>query len=286
MRSFSFIPAVLSLALLCVSFSWTNDPLRKVKTLDKFVKIPSGNAYVETKSVAVKEFFIAKQEVTNKQYRSFQAQLKASGRLEEYNQAMVIGKNWSLANAPAAEDEGYHSHPAYDRFPVVNISHQAAELYCEWLAAALQEEVPMGYEVTARLPTRAEWIRAARADGEMPYAWNSPYLTLPNGNYRCNFRRLGPEHIHFNEETGAYEIVQEYDGVDVTLSGPVEAYEPNHFGIYNMCGNVAEMIDQEGMAAGGHYNSSGYDVRVESTMPFDGPSPYVGFRPVVIITKS
>jgi hypothetical protein len=47
-----------------------------------------------------------------------------------------------------------------------------------------------------------------------------------------------------------------------------------------MSGNVAELLQEPGIAAGGGWNSTGYDIRIESTMKFDGPSPTVGFRPM------
>ncbi len=47
-----------------------------------------------------------------------------------------------------------------------------------------------------------------------------------------------------------------------------------------MCGNVAEMIDSNGIAMGGSWNSTGYDVQVTSEFIYDAPNPFVGFRPV------
>ncbi|MEI8201577.1 MAG: hypothetical protein WCH34_01100 [Bacteroidota bacterium] len=51
-------------------------------------------------------------------------------------------------------------------------------------------------------------------------------------------------------------------------------------GIYNMCGNVAEMVAEKGIAVGGSWKDTGYDVRIESTINYSEPSPSIGFRPV------
>jgi hypothetical protein len=45
-----------------------------------------------------------------------------------------------------------------------------------------------------------------------------------------------------------------------------------------MSGNVAEMLNEKGIAKGGSYNSPGYDVRIESKMNYNDASPEVGFR--------
>ena len=97
--------------------------------------------------------------------------------------------------------------------------------------------------------------------------------------------RYGAEQIHFNKDKNTYEIVKLYDGPDVTLSQKVGVYAPNAFGVYDMCGNVAEMIVDEGKAVGGSFDSSGYDVRVESMEEYQDVSPLVGFRPILIIKE-
>ena len=65
----------------------------------------------------------------------------------------------------------------------------------------------------------------------------------------------------------------------------VDEYSANEFGLYNMCGNVAEMIKEEGKAVEGSWNDTGFDVRVESMQDYTGASPYVGFRPVMVVKK-
>lgn len=45
-----------------------------------------------------------------------------------------------------------------------------------------------------------------------------------------------------------------------------------------MCGNAGEMIAEQGKYKGGHWNSPGYDVRIDKTANFLGATPFVGFR--------
>jgi formylglycine-generating enzyme required for sulfatase activity len=92
------------------------------------------------------------------------------------------------------------------RQPVVGPSWYDAVAYCEWLSGA-------GATGRYRLPTEAEWERAARGgtDGAL-YPWGQAAPeTLPNYSRRWI---TGPE--------------------------PVGLYAPNPFGLFNMCDNVHE----------------------------------------------
>jgi oligoribonuclease NrnB/cAMP/cGMP phosphodiesterase (DHH superfamily) len=109
----------------------------------------------------------------------------------------------------------------------------------------------------------------------------------------ANFNTLGAEHIYFNEESGKYEVLQpgeskysyqpRVDNYDVTA--PVLSYPPSDFGVYNLNGNVAEMIDVPGIAVGGSWKSAGYDIRNESIMRYEKPNPMVGFRVMAIVKQ-
>ena len=49
-----------------------------------------------------------------------------------------------------------------------------------------------------------------------------------------------------------------------------------------MCGNVAEMVDKQGVAFGGSFLASSYDIRIDSETRYDAPSPKVGFRMIAV----
>ena len=58
-----------------------------------------------------------------------------------------------------------------------------------------------------------------------------------------------------------------------SASTHVFSHHPNGFGLFNMSGNVAEMVAERGIAYGGSYLDPGYDIRIDSEKPYDGPSP-------------
>ncbi len=109
-------------------------------------------------------------------------------------------------------DKGHRSPPFWrqvefcdPRQPVVGVSWQDAAAYCDWLSRRLARH--------CRLPTEAEWERAARGgrEGEL-YPWgNEPPQSLPDYAVRW---RTGPEKVGL--------------------------YPPSAYGLYNLGDNVHE----------------------------------------------
>lgn len=252
---------------------------------DNFVYIPAGEVSIDNETVELSEFFIKKGEVTNIDYLEFLAYLKQSGETDKLEVCMVDTAAWLSDDAyldPFATT--YHKHPAYHEYPVVNISHEAAVLYCQWLEEMLNNSLEGLYAVEVRLPERSEWMRAARPDNHTtPYAWGGPYLRNAKGSKLCNFYPTGAESITRDLETGEFKVVDEGIPKEPITLAPAISFYASESGVYNLNGNAAEMVSEPGIAVGGSWASTGYDVRNESVAPFEKPSPYVGFRPVMII---
>jgi formylglycine-generating enzyme len=132
--------------------------------------------------VFVDAFLLASTQVTNTEYALF---LKTTS-----------------ADPPTFFHDQNFNHP---RQPVTGVSWFNAERYCAWLS----QQTARPY----RLPTEAEWERAARANLEQnDFPWgNTPPQSLPDYATRW---LTGPE--------------------------PVALYAPNALGLYNMCDNVHE----------------------------------------------
>ena len=78
--------------------------------------------------------YFSKTEVTNAQYSVFLKNLKENNRTKELQIAQIDTTNWTTDlkyGEPLTVH--YHSHPAYGVYPVVNISHEGATLFCQWM---------------------------------------------------------------------------------------------------------------------------------------------------------
>jgi formylglycine-generating enzyme required for sulfatase activity len=105
------------------------------------------------------EFWIAKYPVTNEEYRPF---LLANPQQYKPN-------GWDGSNFPTGKE----------RHPVVSITWYDTLAYCRWLA----EMTGKSY----RLPSEAEWEKAARGTDGRIYPWGNPWDTE-----RCNTFDKGP----------------------------------------------------------------------------------------------
>ncbi len=153
-----------------------------------FAYVPSGLVVREGDTLSVQAFYISKGEVTNKEYRLFLADLKASNKMELYNMALPDTSLWKKIS-PAFADY-YFSHPAYDEYPVVNISYEAAQEYCKWFTDKMNAVPKSKYVYQFRLPEREEFIRACRGDQHhQAYSWKFEGVRNNKGDILCN-------HVH------------------------------------------------------------------------------------------
>lgn len=154
----------------------------------------------------------------------------------------------------------YFWHPSYDNYPVVGITWTQAKAFNVWRTQLLNSWlVSMGdiYVNDFRLPTEAEWERAARGDLAMsPYPWGGPYIRNNSGCFLGNFKPMRGRYF----EDGGFHTVKAY------------SYNPNGWGLYCMAGNVAEWCEtayDESMYEFSHDMNTDYTY---NAMDWDPPS--------------
>lgn len=223
-------------------------------------------------------FLISKAEVTNAEYRQFLNHLVSINDLEKLSEAHVDSMRWKDELSYGEPYLNYYfQHPAYNDYPVVNISKHGAELYCRWLTDSYNATA--NQKVTFRLPTEQEWMLAAQGGNpNAKYAWEGESLTYTKkgkwyGEPLCNARI---KTVALKNDT-----LKTNPSADITA--PAISYLPNAYGLFNMCGNVAEMVSDKPITKGGSWRSLPEKIDINTSENFDGkPSPTVGFRVVAV----
>lgn len=216
--------------------------------------------------------FASKYEVSNKLYSTFLNALKSSANAKGISAAEIDTLRWrdpSFYNEPYVQY--YHTHPAYHNYPVVNISYEGASLFCEWLTAQYNANPKREIKkIRFRLPSEKEWIQAAQAgDSSAVYPWKGQEIRNKKGQILANFKR---------DLKGELLVNGKHEGFgDVTA--PVSSYSENNYGLYNTSGNVAEMINQKGVAKGGSWKDIAENLKVHAKYNYNGGAqPFIGFR--------
>lgn len=181
--------------------------------------------------VKLSAYFIDSKAVTNAQFAAF---VKATGHVTDAERDGVSAVfHLAVDAAPADIRQGAAGmpwwlavrgadwrHPAGPRssigdlqnHPVVHVSWHDAQAYCRWAGK--------------RLPTEAEWEHAARGGLDRArYPWGDALSRT--GRWRCNIWQ------------GEFPRRNTLDDGYLTTA-PVNAFQPNGYGLYNMVGNVWE----------------------------------------------
>lgn len=237
-----------------------------------------------------KDLYFSTCEVSNADYREFLHYLKKSDQIEKYNRCLPDTMLWGKYNKPLSAY--YFSYPAYSDYPVVAIKYDNTMEYCQWLTEIYCSKINRKFKkVVFRLPTGKEWSFAANGgDMNKIYTWGSPFLLNLKKGYMCNYLRIGDNQITYNPSSQTFNIIDStgknaFVTDKAIIPVPVKAFYPNQFGLYNMCGNVAEMVMQQGIARGGSFNDPGYDVRIASEKKYTTPSIEIGFRVIMEVLE-
>ena len=269
MKKIFFILFIFSLA----SFTINKDEPFDSKNLKK--------EYAKIKE----NLYVSKYEVSNLQYRNFLSDLINSNQSSIYQICLpdtLCWRNPSNYNEPLTQY--YFRHRSYDNYPVVGISHEAANQYCTWLTQKYNQDPKRKFrKVSFKLLTKEEWMLAASdSDTSKVYTWGTGFMQNNRKQYLCNFKHTS---FFFDSSSKKYMEVDNL-GNKSFITVPVKSYYPNSFGLYNMCGNVAEMTSENGIAKGGSYLEPAYNVRIASEKNYTKPLADIGFRVAIEIIEN
>jgi formylglycine-generating enzyme required for sulfatase activity len=233
--------------------------------------------------VKVKEdLYVSKYEVSNVDYRNFLSDMQNANQLESYQNCLPDTLCWEDSqHSTALFVQYYFRYPNYDNYPVVGVSYESAMSYCSWLTENYNQNAKRKFrKVYFKLLTKDEWIFAAnKGDTSKVYTWGSGFIQNNRKQDLCNYRHI---EYKYDSATKKYQpieksaIEKQIERSKITTS--VNSYFPNSFGIYNMCGNVAEMVEEKGIAKGGSYIDPAYKVTISSEIRYLKPQSDIGFR--------
>ena len=177
----------------------------------------------------------------------------------------------------------YQKSPVFAQYPAVNLSYDQALAFCTWYESKLNSVSKSSKVYKVSLLSESEWKVAARGGNpDNIFPWEGLSLRNEKGLFRANFTFIPQAWIKRNEEV--FEVVRIKSKATAMLRhdiiSPVASYWPNEFGLYNMAGNVAELLS-DGKIIGGSWKDTGYYMMINAPSPYkkaDLPAPYVGFR--------
>ncbi len=170
--------------------------------------------------VTLDAFWIDRTEVTNVQFAKFiketgyqtDAEILGSGYALSSGIWQKVNKaNWQHPQGPESNLDGLEEHP------VVQVSWDDAKAYCEWAGR--------------RLPTEAEWEKAARGTDSRTYPWGE---TAPTGNL-----------VNFADKNTTADWANKSENDGYQFTAPVGSYPSGAslYGAFDMAGNVDEWVN-------------------------------------------
>lgn len=229
----------------------------------QFVRV-QGGAFVscargvcQDTAISVKPFEMSRTEVSQSQFFDYFRELpESSGAKAIPSKCWVRDRtkipSWRFpsstpAQPPTSED---------GKYPVVCITQEEAKGFAQWLGRKLNARV--------RLPTAIEWEYAATSGGKCrPFSWGNAWP--PRGPVANVADATAKETLEFSpkEQPPLADYRDAY-----AYSAPVGTFLPNHFGLFDMTGNVYEWVDDQCFAYGGAWDT-GNGRLTEITRPYD-----------------
>jgi formylglycine-generating enzyme required for sulfatase activity len=264
-------------------------------------------------TVAIARFFFDRQEISNLDYREYLNWLTHvfGPDSDELRQATPDTSVW-LRNIESYNynplEEVYFRHPAYDGYPVVGVSYEQATQYCAWRTDRVYEmqlirsnSIPKNSRQTRedyftverylagryqgltpnrsipvlryRLPTKDEW--------EMAASGNLDATIFPYG-YDLSDKKIARKLRKGQAVFQTRQAIKMQNQEGYLVAAPAVSGFPNGFKLYNMIGNVAEMLAEKGICKGGSFYHALDDCKITGQLTYTQPEPWLGFRCVCV----
>ncbi|PHR31854.1 MAG: hypothetical protein COA38_07250 [Fluviicola sp.] len=272
--------------------------------------IPAGSFTYMSKPISVAAFHMQRTEVTNLEYKTFLFDLLIQDRKADFLVAKPKQELWieELGEEYRFMQDDYFSGEDYEDYPVNNISRKGAEMYCVWItreANRINKENGKMLINDVRIPMRSEWVKAATVEGKFPeYSFVDSNLAIcfrsnfSLGDYeppRVTKKRTGEE-ISFGHRSALTSWG--FLAGEKKIMAKSKFYSSNDYGLYNVSGNVAEMVyeslgandlsvrttPREVGTAGGGWMNTHEEIKLNAEDQYQGVEDAhinIGFRVVI-----
>lgn len=293
-----FIP--FAILFSCIG---TKENFDRLRTFPKQKYTPPGTIWLRG------NLFIDETEVSNFSYQEFLYWLKRKNVAQYY--LMLPDTNcWTHSDVGSADKliTNYLMSTPFRNYPVVGVSYQQAEEFCKWRTDRVNEFL---YIQENKLKWNPDSNYAARAPKKvkyrLPFEEEWEYAAAAGLNY-CNFpmgyEKLTNYNVPVNNTLEYHNyFTKDFRAIDKDCNKlievncptmPVYSGKANRYGLYQMMGNVSEMM-ADGSLKGLNYSEPIFSIeRSETekgsytinsvtwtytiTKKFKKPEPWIGFR--------
>lgn len=207
----------------------------------------------------VNSFWIARTEVTNRQYCDFlnarkpsdvvlTAWLATNGWSVDTEQLQIekVGSEWRPKSGPILEPGGTQREGSYADYPMQGVTFNGANAYSTWLAETMCDYKPPYQSVAGfYLPSEAQWEYAATGSewnpGWLEQVWSGAADPLEVMWCNLNCDTPGSSCMGMYVGNGDDPNTITPDGSHTGGTHPVAQLRPNFLGLYDMSGNVSEI---------------------------------------------
>lgn len=210
---------------------------------------------VQKRVVNVGDFMMDEHEVTNGDWKEF---MEANGN----DPALAPDSTLMWASQGYSQPllESYFNNMAFQDYPVVGITWEQAQQYCEWRTKEYQKINPEA--APFRLPTEEEWEYAAisygvnlideefeTVKGSKTYPWNSDGVRYEETGGFWNLKKKNNRRGLLLANFKLFDGVVPGDRSTNPGGNPPtksrQSYYPNDFYLYDMAGNVNEWVQDK-----------------------------------------
>ena len=218
------------------------------------------------RGVYVAEFEMAHTAVTVSQYGAF----LESGAARQARWWSPAGWAWRQGEAGEGwgredrhQPEGWETQRRRPYHPLVGVTWYEAEASCAWLGDQKKRAV--------RLPTEAEWERAARGDDDRPFPWGETFSAALTNTLESGLDDTVPA-ASLTGDASPYGLLE--------MGGNVQEWTSSH---YTARADETYADERLYVARGGSFNDTAYGARTSYRRAYPPGYffPFLGFRVAV-----